>query len=360
MIKTDFFSEKSIRAKRDEFKIADPGLFEKAIYAFELLGCLSELGLNFVFKGGTSLLLHIPEPQRLSIDIDILCSEQPEKLISTLEKISTNSSFIKFEENERGHRGLPHRRHFKFFFDSKISKRDDYVLLDVVEERNCKLPIEDKIIQTIFFETNEDIKVKIPTVEGLLGDKLTAFAPNTTGVPFLTKNGNDHSLQVVKQLFDIGQLFNISSDYDIITEAYNSSFNQENIYKKGIYSREQALDDTAETALELCRVNIRGHKPSATSKNLVNGISKIKSHLINNLFRQNIEAKVAASKAYMLSIMINAGSFDLLRKYEKYTQSASQIELIKNSSIDIQLDRLKGPNPEAYYYLAIGHNVNFH
>ena len=35
-------------------------LIEKSIYAFELLGLLAQSGKDFVFKGGTSLLLLVP------------------------------------------------------------------------------------------------------------------------------------------------------------------------------------------------------------------------------------------------------------------------------------------------------------
>jgi RNA 3'-terminal phosphate cyclase len=64
MIKSICFSEKAISARRDKLKIADPGLFEKAIHAFALLGHIAESRMDFIFKGGTSLLLHIPQPQR--------------------------------------------------------------------------------------------------------------------------------------------------------------------------------------------------------------------------------------------------------------------------------------------------------
>ena len=354
MINSEYFLKKSILQRRNEHKIADPGLFEKAIHAFALLGHLAESGMDFIFKGGTSLLLHIPEPQRLSIDIDILCSEDPEKLVSFLEKISIMSPFLRFEEDARGHRGLPERRHFKFYYDSKISQKEDCVLLDVVEEDNCQLPVEEKTIQAIFFETKKDIKVKVSTIEGLLGDKLTAFAPNTIGVPFVTGSGADHSLQVVKQLFDVGQLFNVAEDFKIVFEAYESSFKQENSYKDEKYTKEQVLDDTAEIALKLCRINMKGHKPSDTSESLISGIRKIQNHLISNRFRQDIEAKIAASKAYMLTKMIKAGSFELLSKYGKYTQSQEQIDFIRNISMNTQLDKLKKINPEAFYYLVLG------
>ncbi len=50
-------------------------VLEKCLYAFELLGRLTEARLNFVFKGGTSLILRLQNLRRISIDIDIVCDE---------------------------------------------------------------------------------------------------------------------------------------------------------------------------------------------------------------------------------------------------------------------------------------------
>ena len=356
MIKPEYFQKDTIIKMREKHKIADPGLFEKAINAFALLGHLADSKINFVFKGGTSLLLHIPEPQRLSIDIDILCSENQETLESVLNEISHKPPFLRFEENKRGHRGLPNRRHFKFFYEPQISNQN-HILLDVVEEPDCHLELEEKVIDTIFFETERDVKVKIPTIEALLGDKLTAFAPNTVGVPFLTTNDHDHSLQVVKQLFDIGQLFNVANDYKIISNSYNSSFELENSYREVKCTIEEALDDTAETALELCRLGLKKHTPNETSKSLMLGILNIRNHLISNPFRYDIEGKIAASKAYMLSRMIKANSFDLLEKHGNFQQTDEQVEFAETISIDPQLNKLKGANLEAFYYLALGDTI---
>lgn len=353
MIEPEYFQKEIILKKRDELEIADPGLFEKAIHAFSLLGHLADSGIEFVFKGGTSLLLHLPVPQRLSIDIDILCSEKSEKLISVLNNIGKMTPLLEFSEDEREHKGLPKRRHFKFKYNSIISRRKDYVLLDVVEEPISHSLTEEKLIRTIFFETRRDVIVQIPTIEALLGDKLTAFAPKTVGVPFVTKKGHDHSLQVVKQLFDVGQLFNAVNNFKTISNSYLASFELENSYRVVKCTREEALDDTAETALELCRFGLRRHSPSNTSRSLLNGISKIQNHLIRNQFRPDLEAKVAASKAYMLSRMIRANSFDVLIEHGKFIQSDKQIEQIRKISIDPQLDKLKMTNPEAFYYLAL-------
>ena len=51
---------------------ADPGLIERALYAFGLLEAIKTVGMPFCFKGGTSLMLILDKPTRLSTDIDII------------------------------------------------------------------------------------------------------------------------------------------------------------------------------------------------------------------------------------------------------------------------------------------------
>ena len=51
---------------------ADPILVEKLIHALLLLEGLVKQKLDFVFKGGTALMLHFDSTKRLSIDIDII------------------------------------------------------------------------------------------------------------------------------------------------------------------------------------------------------------------------------------------------------------------------------------------------
>ena len=65
------FSESHIRTLCAKSK-RDPGLIERTIFAFGLLNALCEVGLPFVFKGGTSLMLLLKRPRRLSTDIDIV------------------------------------------------------------------------------------------------------------------------------------------------------------------------------------------------------------------------------------------------------------------------------------------------
>ncbi|MFA6681104.1 MAG: hypothetical protein WCS35_03650, partial [Sphaerochaeta sp.] len=54
------------------------------------------------------------------------------------------------------------------------------------------------------------VKETVPSVNCILGDKLTAFAPHTTGIPF----GVDKELEIIKQLYDVSVLVDAHDNYD--------------------------------------------------------------------------------------------------------------------------------------------------
>ena len=51
---------------------ADPSILERTVFAFGLLEAIRKVGMPFIFKGGTSLMLLLDKPRRLSTDIDII------------------------------------------------------------------------------------------------------------------------------------------------------------------------------------------------------------------------------------------------------------------------------------------------
>ena len=93
MITKENYSEEHIRELQKKSK-SDPGLIERTLYAFGLLEALEKVGLNFIFKGGTCLLLLLPEPKRFSTDIDIVV--EPGTEIETY--ISEASKIFPFED----------------------------------------------------------------------------------------------------------------------------------------------------------------------------------------------------------------------------------------------------------------------
>lgn len=350
MIEKICFTAEWLEEKRRELR-TDPYLLERALHAFALLGHLAESGLGFVFKGGTSLLLHVPVIRRLSIDIDILCAAPAEELERTMAAVAAVTPFIRFEEDERGMRGLPRRRHFKFYYTPVLTGNPaPFVILDVVEESEIPYEIISKPITPEILMIRREIPVNVPTIESLLADKLTAFAPRTIGVPFNPPNGRDcDTMQIMKQLFDVGELFDLADDLVAIRRVYHRVFGLENGYRGGGFTSRQTLDDTLDAALHLSRHNLKGVRDTPEALKLLDGTRKLSSHLVNHQFNPTI-AKVAASKAALLSrLIIVEDQAEPLSHW----RTLPELEQIAALSIDgdwRQLQRLRNTSPEAFYY----------
>lgn len=71
MLLKDNFSMENVQRLQD-MTGRDPNLLERVVYAFGLLEAIKLSGLPFIFKGGTSLMLLMKHPMRLSTDIDIV------------------------------------------------------------------------------------------------------------------------------------------------------------------------------------------------------------------------------------------------------------------------------------------------
>jgi len=354
MLSARCFSSDWIKQKRKDLSAQDPGILEKSIHALALLSHLSNSGLPFIFKGGTSLLLHLQQIRRLSIDIDIICGLAKAELDLVLHSISKNPPFIGHAEDIRENQGLPNRRHFKFFFNSNIGKKEMlYILLDVVEELECFLPLTTKAIKTSFIEIEKETSVRIPTIEGLLGDKLTAFAPNSIGVPFENRNGKSQSMQVAKQLFDIGELFNHAVNMPEIADAYHVNFKKENFYRGNCHTLDSVLSDTIHSSCYYCGLRLNKNFPnSEDAVKLHDGTRRLSGHLVGKIPDFNGQMKIAAAKAVLLSSAIRNEKTDFSLMDFRYGKE--KIEEIKANDLTGEfagLTRLKNTYPEAFYYL---------
>ena len=111
MIKDKCFTEEwleQFKKQKDHNRI-DKIILEKMIYALHLLERLKANGLDFVFKGGTSLVLLLREVNRFSIDIDIICNTERKDLEKVLDNIIQSSNFTNWqlEEHRSYQPGVP-------------------------------------------------------------------------------------------------------------------------------------------------------------------------------------------------------------------------------------------------------------
>lgn len=351
MIAEICFTADWLDKKRKELKGVDPSLLERALHAFALLGHLAESDLKFVFKGGTSLLLHVPVIRRLSIDIDILCSAPTAELDRVLAEVAKVPPFIRYEEDERGSRGLPERRHFKFFYTPLVvGNPAPYVFLDVVEEPHVPHEVTVKPIMPDILEIRREILVTVPTVESLLADKLTAFAPRTTGVPFAPNNGKPaDTMQIVKQLFDVGELFSLAEDLAAVRRVYQKVYAQENVYRGGGFAPADALEDTLQASLSLSMHRLKGVKDSTEALMLEDGARKLTSHLVDHRFNLDM-AKLAAAKAALTAKLVKSEDAGASLGAFRTVPPPEELRQLKIEDEWERLNRLMSVNPEAFWY----------
>jgi len=236
MIQETTFTKEWIQSISNEYKRgkrkADPALIEKATKALHLLECLVITDLKFVFKGGTALLLLLNVMHRFSIDIDIVIEKNKgeENLDAILSNVVENSPvFNRFEENVRKDKDEIPKAHYKIFYQSALDGTENYVLLDILFEKSHYVELVEKDINCMLISYAEPARfVRMPSMDCILGDKLTAFAPNTTGIPY----GRNKELEIIKQLFDVGNLFDAMGDIKAVGETFKRMAQQELVYRK--------------------------------------------------------------------------------------------------------------------------------
>ena len=326
--------------------IHDIGLVEKAIRAFSLLEALVRSGCPFLFKGGSSLMLHLNTSKRLSIDIDIICP--PGTVIENyIDQYAEEYGFGKVVLVERISRMDIPKQHAKFYYEVSYPGNggQDKILLDVLFEEThysnvVSLPIQSPLLIT----EGRPVMVNLPSPEDLLGDKLTAFAPHTTGIPFF-KGEKNCSMEIIKQLFDVASLFDIINDLSITRTTFLKFAAIELQYRhKSPEDIQQVIDDIYQTALCIC---MRGlHNPDEY-KLLQDGINRIGSFIIGEKYTLD-SAIVNASKAAYLCKLIEKGSNEIHHYNPDYFSELA--EKVLQLPIPTKLNKLKKTHPEAFFY----------
>ena len=299
MINKHCFSEEWINGFRKEKKYSkiNPPILEKMINALSLLQHLVKYDLEFVFKGGTSLILLLDDSSRFSVDIDILTTQNRETIEPIFDKIIDNSHFSKWELDERRSykSGIP-KAHYEFEFSSVFSKKTNSVLLDILFEEPNYPKVQLLPIKAKWIETDEEISVTVPTVESIIGDKLTAFAPGTTGILF----GSGKELEIIKQLYDLGNLFEKIDDIGTVNESFQIFAKQEIEYRKLNIAPEDILDDILKTAKFISlREKNKTEQKKTQFKEIQKGLMSFNNFIISGSFRIDAAINASAKAAYI-------------------------------------------------------------
>ncbi len=355
MIKEHCFTEEWLDTFKNqkEYRRIDKIILEKMIYAFHLLERLKANGLDFVFKGGTSLLLLLDEENRFSIDIDIISNTKRKNLESILQKLIDTSNFKSFEPDEARsyQKGIP-KAHYKFYFDSAITKKySGNILLDILFENNIYPELTEKPIQTKWIETEGDTFVKVPTIDAIVGDKLTAFAPNTIGIPYFKGKGQQSSsMEICKQLFDLSKLFEKIKNMETVVRSFEAFAKREIKYRYEDTSKlttEKVLQDTINTCAIIAKRGKGSIDEKEKFKELQKGIKAFGTgFLMSGKFRIDDAISATARIAYLSTKILNKDLSPI-----EYFQGQDIAKLNVNNQNWNFLNRLKRqPDKSGFFY----------
>ncbi len=348
MILLNTFKKEEILKSTKSFEKGDPSIVEIVIHAFYLLEQLSVNKLDFVFKGGTALMLYLDPPTRFSTDIDIVTLETQGSIETILDNICNKEVFLAWElEKHRSYKkGIP-KAHYKLLFNSSLREDQREILLDILFEENT-YPTVDSIENNLdFFIHNDDmVKIDVPPADALLGDKLTAFAPGTTGIKFNSNKGRD----IIKQVFDIGRLFDILKDIELVKETFLNISEKEIKYRNLDIEIIDIAKDVLNTSLLFAKI-IR----SKTDNEEEEVVTEIRAALM--AFRPFTISKVVytindllldASIASYLTALI---SMDKTETYQKFDGNLGRLKECYFGDPDLNfLNRFaKLPNGTLYY-----------
>jgi len=322
-------------------KRGDPKMLEKVIYALYLLEQLRTHGLDLIFKGGTSLLLITDPPRRFSIDIDIITTESKEAIERTLEKIVEQERFTRWEsDNDRKQVIDAPVAHYKIYYKSIVNQHfgEEPVLLDVLFSEN-PYPVlqEQEIVHSWIYQEGVPITVPLPSFESILGDKLTAFAPNTTGILY----AKNRPVEIIKQLYDIGFLFDLSDDVAVKKASYLNTVKDEIGFRNLDMDWKVPLQDT----INACFLLALRESKSEEFAHLQTGIRNIINFIIERFTID--EAILAGAKtAYLSSLLLMEGKSEITR-----FRSPEEVRSLEILHVHYRkLNKLKKTSPEAFFY----------
>lgn len=336
MLTKENFKESHIRMLQQESK-KDPALLERAIFAFGLLEAIRQVGMPFIFKGGTCLLLLLKHPMRLSTDIDIMVAPDTD-VDSYISQAATIFPFIRCEEQVRIGRNQIEKKHFKFTYQSPITGKDFYILLDILFAENpyARL-VECEIKNELLLTEPEILTVKTPDINCILGDKLTAFAPHTTGIPLNMKK----DMEVMKQMYDVGTLLDEFTEFQLVYDTYFKVAAEEISYRGNDITVEDAIKDTFMSAACIAS---RGALFAGEYPLYVQGIRDLRGHIYAENYSPETAVGRAAKVMYMAACLLKKQPYEKIEDFMEFsTQKFYTADMTK-------LKYLRKVNLEAYGY----------
>ena len=184
------------------------------------------------------------------------------------------------------------------------------------------------------------IPVTVPTVDALLGDKLTAFAPTTTGILFKSNK----EMEICKQLFDIATLFDYHTSTTTVEHTFNTIALTEAGYRNLRYlSPEDVLIDALRTSMI---IGARGRLEPERFDELERGRKRAGAYVLGQSYTFPRLLRDASKVAYLAA--------SLLKNKEASSRWTAEEEAL-TTAFDRRfsfINKLRKISPEAFYYFS--------
>jgi predicted nucleotidyltransferase component of viral defense system len=351
MITPETFQSGWIEQLRGRHKNIDPNIAEKMIVALTLVERLAQEPIPFVFKGGTCLVLLLEKARRFSIDVDIVTEMSQVELEAALSRIAEQPPFLRFKyDEERSNKDDIPRGHYYLYFTPILNQKrpvdypEPYVALDVLYEAHGYPELREVPVTSDFLVSDSSPQmVKVPSIESITGDKLTAFAPRTTGILY----GKRKEQEIIKQLFDVGVLFSEVQNVEVVAKSFAATVAKELAYRQLPHSPAEVLHDTIQACLLLShhRINHAQTPDPDSAKELATGVIRFANFLIGTRFNLDTAIIAAAKTAYLAARLI-VEDYSALPIYKN--QPVAGLRVTEDPQL-IFLNKLRS-TPEAMFF----------
>jgi len=212
------FKRGTILERKKRLHLTNEARIELFIWDLEIFAQIyKRLGNHVILKGGTAAQLYFPvERQRTSIDIDMICNLNKNKIESCLKDI---------EESFQGEGNLlKFRSHKPKTAKTELPLMTYYITVpsEIIKSSDGKNTQEIKIEfflneyewpavahkKPVIFALETSRAYRVLSLEGLIADKLTTIGPNSIGIPL------DRRDEICKHIYDLDGLLRFANDGD--------------------------------------------------------------------------------------------------------------------------------------------------
>ena len=263
-------------------------------------------------------------------------------------KYGSEYGFLEATEIDRNSRiGVPKSHaEYRYAVTYPSGRPTDKILLDVLyEDIKYNEVVSLAIKSPLLKQDGEPMMVQCPGLKDMLGDKLTAFAPHTTGIPFF-KGEDEFFMEIMKQLYDVSSIIDRVDNLTEVRNTYSQLVPIELGYRKlNRLTEADVLKDTYDCALNIC---LRGALDKKEYGYYAKGARSVNSFIIPENYNADIAIRDAAKVAYLVRLIQTGNNHVKHYKHEMDEELADA--LIQNRQLN-KLNSIKKISLEAFFYL---------